>query len=857
MVVGAEFLRCEYMVEPRGIDVAEPRLSWLPTAPASAYEVRVGDWSTGRVEGPHPVYLSYGGPPLPPASVVEWSVRLWGLDGVASEWATAWFDTGIDSWSASWVAPPDSLREPAAGSLAPPAEDWASPPPVLLRSGFSLPLGRSVVSARAYVSARGVYTLWLNGAEVGGDDVLKPGWTDYRHRIQYQVFDVTSAVQAGDNAIGVTLADGWWCGKLAWLPRQQWGDHASALVELRVTLDDGSVQRVVSDSSWRCSTGPWLWSDLLIGEAYDARAVLEGWSTASFDDSGWARAVVEEPPAARLVGIRTEPVRRTQEIAAVSVSEPSPGAWVFDLGQNMVGRVRLRVSGPAGTVVRLRHGEMCNPDGTLYTQNLRSAAATDFYVLAGSGVEEWEPSFTFHGFRYVEVTGLPSPSPSLDAVTGVVLGTDLDVIGSFECSNEMVNQLQRNIVWGQRGNFLEAPTDCPQRDERLGWTGDAQVFAPTACFNMDAAGFFGRWMQEMVDGQHASGLFPDVAPLIPGDVDRGAPAWADAGVIVPWTVYQCFGDERLLANCFDAACRFVDGLDADNPTRIRRTPGKHEYGDWLSVEATTPKDVLATAYFAESARLVARMAEVLGRDDEAKRFQALWEDIRRAFIEAYVTPTGRVVGHTQTTYVLALAFDLLPFDQRSLALGYLVEDIESRGWHLSTGFLGVGLLLPVLADCGRLDVAYRLLLQDTFPSWGYSIKHGATTIWERWDGWTEENGFQIWHMNSFNHYSLGSVGAWLYTDVLGLGIGPVPGYGQALIRPRPGGGLTWARGSYRSPHGVYSVSWQVADGSFVLDVGVPAGASGALVELPDSSVHEVGPGDHRFTCALSLSLEDA
>jgi alpha-L-rhamnosidase len=608
-------------------------------------------------------------------------------------------------------------------------------------------------------------------------------------------------------------------------------------------LEVDGAPAVVSDASWEAAVGPLKYADLLIGEVHDARRV----------PTEWQPVVIEPAPeSARLVGITCPPVRRTQELTPLTVTEPSPGGFVFDLGQNMVGRVRLRVQGEAGVVVRIRHAEMCNPDGTVYTQNLRSASATDFYVLRGDpDGEVYEPAFTFHGFRYVELTGFPG-TPDAAAVTGIVLGTDLDRIGSFECSDPMVNQLQSNIVWGQRGNFLEAPTDCPQRDERLGWLGDAQVFAPTASWNMDAAPFFAKWLRDVVDGQHAdTGLFPDVAPLIPGDVARGAPAWADAGVIVPWTVYEWFGDTRVLEQCYDAVARFVDGLHEANPTLIRRTPDKHEYGDWLAVEAFTPRDVLATAYFAESTRLASRMAEVLGRDEDAKRWQALWEDIKRTFIEAYMTPTGRLVGHTQTTYVLALVFDLVPSDRRADSLRYLLDDITSRHGHLSTGFLGVGHLLPALADNGALDTAYELLLQDTFPSWLYSIKQGATTIWERWDGWTDTNGFQLWHMNSFNHYSLGSVGAWLYRDLLGVRLA-APGGAAVEFAPKPGGGITWAKGSYRSMHGVYSASWSVEGGEFTLDIEVPVGGSG-IVRLPGgdgADALEIASGSHRFTCLI-------
>jgi alpha-L-rhamnosidase len=870
--VRATFLRTEYLVDPIGIDETRPRFSWLlesdrPGDAQTAYQVVIdGVWDSGRAESDRLFGIEYDGPVLTSRQRCVWRVRVWDGAGQSSDWsAPASFEMGLlDSadWSGSWIAPAAELRAsvvdlPDGVGLEHWGKRWSSPPPPFLRRRFSV--GAEVVAARAYVTARGLYELHINGARVG-DDVFTPGWTDYRKRIQYQVYDVTAALRSGDNAVGLVLGDGWWAGKIAWFDRLQNGTESSALMQLEIELADGTVERIVTDAAWRAAVGPCLWSDLLMGEAYDARRALPGWDQADFDDSSWTAAAIEAPlpgEQVALVATRAPAVRRTQELVPQSVTEPTPGAWVFDLGQNMVGRVRLNVRGPAGTVVRIRHAEMCNPDGTIYTQNLRHAAATDFFVLAGvAGGEVYEPAFTFHGFRYVEVTGLPE-APDLAAVTGVVLQSDLDPTGTFECSNELVNQLQRNIVWGQRGNFLEAPTDCPQRDERLGWLGDAQVFAATASWNMDVAPFFTKWMQDVIDGQHSSGLFPDVAPLIAGDVDRGAPAWADAGVIVPWTVYRWFGDERILERCFPAVAKFVDGLaEAASDELVRLTPGKYEYGDWLANEAATPKDLIATCYFAESTRLAARMAEVLGRDDDAKRYQALWEDIRRAFNEGFVTPAGRVVGHTQTSYVLALVFNLLDEAGREIAMRHLVADIKARADHLSTGFLGVGHLLPVLADGGAVDVAYKLLLQDTFPSWLYSIKQGATTIWERWDGWTDTAGFQTWHMNSFNHYSLGSVGAWLYRDVAGIGLDPaVAGYRHAVIRPRPGGGLTWARGSYRSVVGTFASAWRLSeDGAeFSLDVTVPVGAT-AAVHLPDGSPPvAVAAGTHSFSCPLESS----
>jgi len=578
-----------------------------------------------------------------------------------------------------------------------------------------------------------------------------------------------------------------------------------------------------------------------MGESYDARDEMPGWSEPGFDDSAWYVVKAEEIGDAKLVAQPDESIRVTEELEAKTVTEPEEGVYVFDMGKNMVGRVRLKVQGEAGTEITLRHAEALNPDGTLYTTNLRAARATDHYVLRGGGEETYEPRFTFHGFRYVEVTGYPG-EPPLGAVTGRVVHSATPPTGFFECSNPMVNELQENILWGQRGNFLSVPTDCPQRDERLGWMGDAQIFVRTASFNMDVAAFFEKWMTDVEDAQSREGAFPDVAPLLTGsglmDLSRGAPAWGDAGIIVPWTIYRTYDDTRIVERHYDAMARWMDYLHEANPDLIRKNRMGNNYGDWLSPEGDhTPKHLLATAYWAHDAKLMAEMAEATGRREDAKDYGDLNERIKDAFNETFVSPDGRIEGDTQTCYLLALHMGLLPEDLRPAAAEHLVRTIEREDWHLSTGFVGVGYLCPVLTEAGRTDVAYRLLLNETYPSWGYTIKNGATTIWERWDGWTEENGFQSPNMNSFNHYSLGSVGEWLYRYVAGIDLAS-PGYGRILIRPRPGG-LSHARGEYDSVRGRISSSWKIEGARFTLEVLVPPNTT-ATVHVPCADVSEGG-----------------
>ena len=584
-----------------------------------------------------------------------------------------------------------------------------------------------------------------------------------------------------------------------------------------------------------------------MGEAYDARQEMPGWDTVHLDGAGWATVTTKaaHDPAVLRVAQVDPPVRVMGHLTPTQKTQPTPGSYVFDLGQNMVGWARLTVQGPAGTVVRLRFGEVLNPDGTLYTDNLRGAKATDIYILKGGAAETWEPQFTFHGFRYVEVTGYPG-EPDLDAVTGCVAGSDIPRTGTFKCSNAMVNQLVQNIDWGQRGNFLSIPTDCPQRDERLGWMGDAQIFVRTAAGSRDVAAFFAKWMNDVSDAQSPEGGFPDVAPRLV-DLADGAPAWGDAGVIVPWTIYQMYGDLRILETHYGAMVRWMDYLDSANPSHLWENRRANDFGDWLSLNDDTDKGVLAAAYFAYDAALMAQIARVLGRAEDAARFDALFENIKTAFNAAYVSPDAEVQSGTQTAYVLALRFGLLPDALRPRAAQRLVQALEAKQQHLSTGFVGVGYLCPVLSEFGYSDVAYTLLLNTTFPSWGYSIAQGATTLWERWDGWTEEKGFQDVGMNSFNHYSLGSVGEWLQRYAAGIDNDPAaPGFAHIQIRPRPDRRLSFVRASFESIRGRIESHWTLNGNQFTLRVTVPANTT-ATVTLPNAETHEIGSGRYEFT----------
>lgn len=699
----------------------------------------------------------------------------------------------------------------------------------------TIALDRPVKQARLYASALGVYEVQINGQRVSRD-VFNPSWTDYKKRVQYHTYDVTGLLRAGGNALGLLLGDGWYAGYVGLGGPQRYGPQALALAQLEVEFADGSRQTFATDGTWRAAFGPFQQADMLMGESYDARQEIPGWSTAGFDDAAWVPAQ-SKAVTVPLVAAPDGPVRPMLELKPRVITEPRPGHYIFDLGQNMVGWARLKVRGAAGTTVTLKFVEMLNPDGTIYTANLRGAKCTDTYTLKGAGEETWEPRFTFHGFRYVELTGFPG-QPALDAITGIVLHSDTPPVGSFECSKPQVNQLYRNIVWGQRGNFLAVPTDCPQRDERLGWMGDAQIFIRTASYNMDVSRFFTKWCQDVEDAQRADGSFTDVSPDV--CCGSGVAAWGDAGVICPWTMYRVYGDTRILERHYAAGARWIDYLGGHSKNLLRPAEG---YGDWLSIQADTPKDVLATAYFGLSTKLMAQMARVLGKTADAAKYEALFREIKAAFNRAYVADDVRIKGNTQTDYVLALAFDLLPPDRRAAAAKHLVDDIAAKGDHLSTGFVGVGHLTPTLTREGYVDVAYKLLLQQTFPGWLYSVRNGATTIWERWDGWTQERGFQDPGMNSFNHYSLGSVGEWLFDTVAGIGLDPErPAYKHSVIRPRPGGGMTFAKAEFQSIHGMLMSDWRLENGQFRLQVVIPANTT-AEVFVPATSLDVVKEGN--------------
>ena len=748
---------------------------------------------------------------------------------------------------ASWIAAPKGGGK------------YVMTPAPYFRRSFRLT--QPVRSARLAITALGLYECEINGTRVG-DQVFAPGWTDYSKRVQYQVHEVGALLQAGENALGAILGDGWYCGYVGWVARQNYGDRPRLLVRLDVTFEDGTSLTLVTDGAWKTTTGPILESDLLRGESYDARLELGAWSAPGYDEAGWFPAVVVPDPGITFQLSAAPPVRRQEELPPLEAHVADPekpwgGDHVADLGQNFTGRVRITLEAPAGTTITLKHAEILTAAGRPYYDNLRKARATDYYTCKGGGPETWEPRFTFHGFRYVEVLGLPPASPF--KLTGIVLHSDTPPTGHFACSNPLLNQLQHNIQWGQKSNFLEVPTDCPQRDERLGWTGDAQVFIRTACFNMDVQGFFHKWMQDARDAQDESGWVPAVIPFKGVGAHDGGPAWSDATIICPWTIYLCYGDVPILEEHYASMQRYLEYLVGSSRDLIRSHPDLKTwagYGDWLALdgstswEGITPKDLIGTAFLAHDAALMSRIARILGKPEDAARYDELREKVVQAFRRRFVTPEGLLVGATQTSYILALHFDLLPAESRPTAIAELVRHIEQSKFHLATGFVGTPYICQVLEDNGHLDVAYKLLEQETFPSWLFPVKNGATTIWERWDGWTPEKGFQDVGMNSFNHYAYGAIGAWMYRTVAGLELDPEePGYRHIFFRPRPGGSITWAEAGLETRHGKTSIKWELQGDSLELMTVVPAGCKATLLPPPGFAAPqtEFPPGTYQVT----------
>lgn len=835
-------LSCEHKINPIGIEDTKPRLSWKINSPArntmqTAYHIRVGSsadfkkgtviWESGKIISDQSILQPYGGPAITSGKRYYWQVKVWDNKKQESTWSPpAFWEMGLlnkSDWKAQWIEPvQDTARKT---------------PALMLRKDFKV--SKAIANARVYVTSHGFYELSLNGKKVG-DQVLTPGWTSYQKRLQYQVYDITKLLQPGSNAVGALLGDGWYRGTLGWIDNWAvWGKKLALLSQIHLQYTDGSEEFVVSDGTWVSNNdSPIIENGIYDGESYDARKEVEGWNTAGYNAASWKTVTVVDYGTDELVAMETVPVKKIMELKPIKIFRTPKGTLVADMGQNMVGWIRLKVKGSGGTTVKIRHAEVLDKFGEFYIDNLRSAKAEMLYTLKGGGEEIYEPRFTFFGFRYIAIEGYPGELKP-ENVIGVVIHSDMKVTGTFECSNPLINQLQSNIQWGQRGNFVDVPTDCPQRDERLGWTGDAQAFCRTAAYNMDVAAFFSKWLKDLGADQYPDGQVPFVVPDVLKNNSGTSAGWGDVVTIAPWTLYHVYGDKKFLESNFNAMKAYVDYIRTKAGDRYVWKGGS-VFGDWLyykpqmekhgEPDGHTSPDMIATMFYAYSANLLSMTAMELGKTQEATFYKDIFNKVKAAFNEQYVTPAGRIASDSQTAYVLALKFGLLTPELQTKATEHLVNDIKRRGNHLSTGFLGTPYLCHVLSDHGKTNVAYDLLLQEKFPSWLFPVKMGATTIWERWDGQKPDSTFQDVGMNSFNHYAYGAIGDWMYQVVAGLELGK-PGYKEILIQPKPDKRLTFANASFESPYGKIKSGWKIDKDQVIVSVSIPANTT-ARITLP-------------------------
>ncbi|HEC01929.1 MAG TPA: alfa-L-rhamnosidase [Phycisphaerales bacterium] len=885
-------LRCEYLANPLGIDETEPRLGWIVTSEArgqrqTAYQIRVASridkllsgkadlWDSGKVASSETVNVVYQGEPMVSRQRCFWQVRVWDKNANVSKWSSpARWSMGLlneEDWQSEWISfKDDSLLNATRKEIVlPPARYYRKP----------FDSAPAVSRATVYATALGVYELSINGQPVT-EQMFTPGWSDYRQRVYYNTFDVTERIRKGQNVLAATVADGWYSGYLGFgllvgygpnkCGRYFYGKTPALRIQLEIEYTDGTAKTVVTDKSWKTSEGPIRESDMLMGEVYDARLEMPGWDKTGFDDRQWETAIPArengslKAPYYDKAGHRevelgfiepevvqsysSVPVRPIGTIRPVAITEPDPGVYIFDMGQNFSGIVELTVRGKRGTKVQIRHGEMLHRDGTLMTENLRKARATDTYILRGGETETWRPKFTFHGFQFVEITGLPK-KPTLDTIKGIVIHSDTPLTSSFECSDPMVNQLFSNIVWTQRSNFLEVPTDCPQRDERLGWTGDAQAYVRSATYNADVAAFFTKWEKDLVESQRDNGAYPAYAPFPMQHGPRGkayGTAWMDAGVICPYTIYKIYGDTRMIERNYESMTRFMNFRKEVSPNFQGVFVG-NDWGDWLALNKT-PIEYIDSVYFAYTSDLMAEMANAIGKTADGKKYANWGKQIRAFFNKNYVNDDGSLAVNTQTAYALALFVNMLPPQKRMPAGQHLAKLIKDNDNLMSTGFIGTRPLLPVLTATGHHDLAVRLLQNRRYPSWGFEVANGATTIWERWNSYTKENGF-VAGMNSFSHYSFGAVCEWMFQSLAGIDTNGA-GYKHIILRPGPPSAdsnpdnepINWVKAEYDSIRGRIRSSWKKTTSRFEYNVTIPANTTGILYLPADKASNVIESG---------------
>ena len=846
-----------------GIDNPQPRISWMLTPGASqrSYEIEVSvdggeTVSSGQVVSADSRLIPWPFRTLRSRDRATLRVRVWGADDVPGPWSDPLLlEVGLlhdTDWVTGFVSPSESAASQARAR-----------PGYLLRAHFQV--SQAPARARIYATAHGIYELEVNG-EPTGSDLLAPGWSSYHHRIRYQTHDVTNLVAPGENVVGAWLADGWYRGRLGfnggvW---DNYGAEVAVLVQLELTAEDGTVTVVPLESSWVWRESPIVSAGLYEGEVFDARAMPTGWSEPGFDASGWHSASVLPLGgfSANLEAPTGPPVRVTQRLAPRRIEGRPNGRIRLDFGQNIAGKLEISVQGARGQQITLHHAEELEND-ELALRTLRTAASVDSFICAGDGRETWTPRFTLHGFRYAELENWPGEFDPA-SVAALVVHSDMERVGWFESSNALLNKLHDNVVWSMRGNFVDLPTDCPQRDERLGWTGDIQVFAPTAAFLYSVHGMLEGWLRDVAAEQRDHGSVPNFVPWVEcGFPSNPAAAWGDAAVIVPWVLYERYGDPAILRVQYPSMKAWVDQVATlSDATGLWHTG--FQLGDWLD-PATPPDDpaasrtdryLVATAYRIRSTRLLARAAGLLGKRDEQAAYDEMAEKARKAFHDEFVTPNGRLASDTPTAYSLAIMFDLLSPGQRVIAGRRLAELVAQGGYRISTGFVGTPIICDALIATGSTDVAYHLLLQEDCPSWLYPVTMGATTIWERWDSMLPDGSINPGEMTSFNHYALGAVADFMHRVVAGLAPG-APGYATLEIAPHPGGGLTSASARHLTPYGMASSSWTRTGTDFRLEVTVPPGCT-ADVTLPGqgSKKSTVGPGTHVFTAIVRAAAQD-
>lgn len=841
-------LTTENLANPLGIDNLKPHFSWQLVSKQRntmqiAYEIKVAEsetgfnknvlWSTGKVTSDQSLHIPYDGKSLEAGKKYYWQVRIWDNKGKTSSWSsTAYWQMGLlkeDDWQAKWISP--AYKE---------EEERPSP---LLRKEFSI--SKKIKSATAYITAHGLYEAQLNGKKIG-DKYFTPGWTSYKKRLQYQVYDVTDMFKTGNNTIAVMLGSGWYRGYFSLGNfKDIYGSDISLLLQLNITYTDGSTEVVKSDNSWKSSTGSVRSSNIYAGEVIDARQEKSGWEMPGFNDADWTGVIEQYFPKNILIGTYNESVTKHEKIIPKKIFTTPKGEQIIDFGQNLVGWITLKVKGETGQKITVSHAEVLDKEGNFYTENLRIAKAQDTYILKGRIQETFEPHFTWHGFRYAKIEGYPGELKP-ENFEASVLYSDMEKTGSFTTSNELINQLQQNIEWGLKGNFLDVPTDCPQRDERLGWTGDAQVFFRTASFLRGVNNFFVKWMKDVKADQFADGSVTHVVPNVLADFERGSSGWGDVATIIPWDMYLAYGDKRILETQYESMKDWINYIKSQSNNNLWKQ-GRH-FGDWLFYNvqddlfgdsAITNKYLIAQCFYAHSVQLLINTAEILGETNDVIEYKSLLQDIKDAFLNEYITPNGATVSDTQTSYVLALQFDMLPQNLRQQAADRLVANIRKYDTHLTTGFLGTPYLCHVLSRFNYIDLAYELLFQKTYPSWLYPVTKGATTIWERWDGIKPDGSFENADMNSFNHYAYGAIGDWMYRVVAGLDIeGNGVGYKKIRIHPHIGGDFRYVSVDYKTPYGKVSSHWEIKGSTLKLKTEIPPNTT-AFISIPAESLKDI------------------